>query len=241
LATININTKCLRRGWKPDQVGLLVYMLHQADDWGLIHCKPAVWAMDMQADAERVQEILDVFIAGEVFLPYEVNGQQYLATPQWQDEQGRKYFSKKGPLCPIPPLQVFRKLSTKSQGNFQKCEEKLSAPCAVAVAVAVADAVKIRGFQRICIQTYVEGYRKNLAGGIENPTIDAADKTLLKQRLVEADDGDEGWRRVLRVIEHAVSGDYAKFKHSPPALRTILAGYNYNPLKAILVAQWQNQ
>ena len=241
MATININTKCLRRGWKLDQVGLLVYMLHQADDWGLIHCKPAVWAMDMQADAERVQEILDTFIAGEVFLPYEVNDQQYLATPQWQDEQGRVYFSKKGPLCPIPSIQVFRKLSTKSMGNFLKCEEKLSAPCSCAVAVAVADAVVIRERQRTCIQVYAEGYRQNLAGDVENPTIDAADKTLLKKRLVEADEGEDGWKRVLRVIEYAVSGDYAKFKQSPPALRTILAGYNYNPLKAILVAQWRNQ
>lgn len=241
MATININTKCLRRGWKPDQVGLLVYMLDQADNWGLIHCKPAVWAMDTQAEPQRVEEILQTFIAGEVFIPYEVDGQQYLATPHWQDEQTRKYFAKKGPDCPIPPLQVFRKLSAKSQGNFRHCAEKLSAPCAVAVAVAVADAVVIRERQRICIQAYAEGYRDNLAGGVETPTIDAADTTLLGRRLVEADEGENGWKRVLRVIEYAVSGDYAKFKQSPPALRTILAGYNYNPLKAILVGQWQKR
>jgi len=239
LATININTKCLRRGWALQQVGFLVYLLDQADNWGLIHRKPKVWAADTGISPADIERMLTLFMDREVFLPYQDGTETYLATPHWQDEQTRKYFSVKGPLCPIPPIQVFRKLSDKTKGNFRKCADKLPRPCAVAVADAVADDYKVNEWMQDCIRLYTEDFKKNLAGGGESPTIDVADLNLLKQRLMEAskDDPSDGWRRVRTVIGEAVSGRDWKFRNSPPALRTILYAENYNRLKATLARE----
>jgi hypothetical protein len=77
---------------------------------------------------------------------------------------------------------------------------------------------------QVCVDAYHQGFI-TLTG--TNPSIDSVDTRLLKQRLGECTEDDE-WKKVLLVIEYAVSGKDKKFVEEPPALRTILSGFHYN-------------
>jgi len=136
-----------KQGWDVCTIALVGYVLDSADDWGLIQENGALFALALTTPKipitpEDIEARLDLLCSpGVQFgLRYETDAGRFLAIRRW-DIQQRKYFSKSGPNCPIPPLEVFRKLSKKTRENFGECWEKLPAPIAVAVADAIAMAV----------------------------------------------------------------------------------------------------
>jgi len=239
MATITLKSSIFNKGWGLRKSAFVVYLLTLCDDWGLVRENPAMFAAavttkDDPATAEEVTVWLNDLTSEKVltFARYSENGTDYLATPKWQDNQQRKYFSKGGPNCPIPPLEVIRKLSEKTRANFRHCAEKLPPPIAVAVAVAVATAVDKGGeHHQECVDAYHNGY---LALTKTKPVIDGGDTRLLKQRLGECGGATDEWRKVLVVIQHAVSGRDEKFRREPPALRTILSTYHFNRIQGQL-------
>jgi hypothetical protein len=133
-------------GWDVLQIVLIPYLVETADDWGLVKRNDALFAAALNhpklpVTADDIADRLGCLMADGVLLPYSVGGQDYLAITKVQDYQGRKYFSKRGPLCPLPPLSIFRQLSEKTRQTFGECAEKLPRTYLPAVAVAVAVAV----------------------------------------------------------------------------------------------------
>jgi hypothetical protein len=150
-----VTGRIFSEGWDILQIVLVPYLVEVvADNWGLVKRNDALFAAALTnpkipVSPEDVADRLSALIVEEVVIPYEAVGQEYLAIVNVQDYQQRKYFSKRGPSCPIPPLQVFRRLSVKTQATFRHCADKFpeTSPIAVAVAVAVAvaDAVAVAG------------------------------------------------------------------------------------------------
>ena len=147
MATRKISSSIYREGWPGKTRDALAYCVCElADAWGLLQENPALLAAALDHPEDRytlqdAQRAFDTFVARGTMVRYQVNGAPYLAFVRWQDRQGLKYFPQTGPNCPLPSLQVFRKLSPRTQANFAKLGEKLPANLRPEVVVAVAVAV----------------------------------------------------------------------------------------------------
>ena len=237
-----ITGSIFQQGWDVLTITLFAYLLEeQADKWGLLHDNSSLFAAALthsriQVSAEDVAIRIEELVADETLLAYHDGGQRYFAIRRYQDHQGHKYFPKRGPKCPIPPLPVIRKLSEKSRESFRQCAEKLSAPVAVAVGVAVA--VEITGVpHKACMAAYHEGFLK--LTGEKPPIHGAADGAQLKRRLRQCREEGE-WQKVLKVIEWAVSGEDKAFRENPPTLKTILGDYHYTRILGRLAMAWKD-
>lgn len=142
MPTVSVSGSIFAEGWDGLQIVLFVYLLDRADAWGLVHERPEVFSValghpEVPFSRDDVRQRLDALVAAKALLRYEKGGQHYLAIRRFQDHQGRKYFPKRGPNCPIPPVAIIRKLSEKTRRSFGKCAGQLSGEVAVAVAVEV--------------------------------------------------------------------------------------------------------
>ncbi len=153
MATRKISSSIYREGWPSKTRDALSYCICElADAWGLLQENAALLAAALDHPRDRytqqdAQRAFDTFVARGTMVRYEASGTPYLAFVRWQDRQGLNYFPQSGPNCPLPSLQVFRKLSPKTKGNFAKLGEKLplNLRSEVVVVVVVAVAVEEKG------------------------------------------------------------------------------------------------
>jgi len=122
-----------------------------ADGYGLSRKRVAAMCEDMSTEAdslrpEQVERGLCTLSGDGTIIPYSVDGTDYYCFPHWQDHQVIGHPGT--PKCPLPPPEIFRQLSRKTQELFAHIADELPPALAVALANALALA-NIRGSRKL--------------------------------------------------------------------------------------------
>jgi len=127
-------TKIYNEAWDGATRDVFFYLLGvAADNYGMMKENAALVASVLGTTARRAQGAIDYLVGEEVLLRYGSDGDAYLIFRNWQDYQKIKYTGT--PSCPLPPPDIFGKLSGKTRENFGNLAGGNGR------AVAVADAV----------------------------------------------------------------------------------------------------
>lgn len=138
-----------------------------ADNFGMFKENAQSLAGEIGLSLPKVRQCLDYLVGEEVLLRYQLDGDSYLVFRKWQDYQKINYTG--APSCPLPPPDVFGKLSKKTRELFAKASEENVRAVAVAVAIAIdsgADAPAVNPKQA-AIAYYFERLQRHT--GLESP------------------------------------------------------------------------
>ncbi len=132
--------KVYNEAWSRHTRDVFFYCLGvAADNFGMFKENPQVMAGEIAISLRQVRQGLDCLVGEEVLLRFGSDDDSYLIFRKWQDYQ--KLHHTGAPSCPIPPPDIFAKLSENTQELFQKLEGESARAVAVAVASATeADA-----------------------------------------------------------------------------------------------------
>jgi len=163
-------SKIYNEAWDGATRDVFFYLLGvAADNYGLMKENAAAVASVLGMSARRVQRGLDYLVGEEVLLRYGDNGTRYLVFRKWQEYQRVKYAGT--PSCPLPPPEVFRKLSEETRELLRPHVGKASLENGRAVAVAVAvdseAEASVRNPKQVAIDHFFERLQRHT--GLASP------------------------------------------------------------------------
>jgi hypothetical protein len=105
--------KIFNESWDNNTKLSLFWLLSNADGFGLQKESPGKLSDDLQISRRAASDCIERLIKNSVLLRYSDNGSSYLCFRRWQDYQQMRYTGR--PSCPFPPLDIYEKLSEKTQ------------------------------------------------------------------------------------------------------------------------------